>query len=82
MAAYTQGSGRTFLASQMKCRQPATAAAYTRRCSRRQRAAPSRLIMPVVDVAVSGTSSVKASMPTVMYGRLTMSAPISRQSKK
>ena len=38
--------------------------------------------MPVVEVAASGSSSVKPSMPTVMYGRLAMSPPISRQSKK
>ena len=38
--------------------------------------------MPVVEVAARGRSSENASMPTVMYGRFTMSAPISRQSKK
>ena len=38
--------------------------------------------MPAVEVAARGTSSVSASIPTVMYGRFRMSAPIRGQSKK
>src|SRR6185369_9903037 len=38
--------------------------------------------MPVVDVTASGISESSASMPIVMYGRLTMSAHIRGQSKK
>ena len=38
--------------------------------------------MLVVEVAASGISESNASMPIVMYGRLTMSAHIRGQSKK
>ena len=36
----------------------------------------------MVEVAASGISERSASIPSVMYGRLTMSAPIRGQSKK
>src|SRR2546422_1639874 len=35
-----------------------------------------RRIIPVVEVAASGISETSASIPSVMYGRLTMSAHI------
>src|SRR5436309_95910 len=38
--------------------------------------------IPVVDVAAGGISESSASMPTVMYGRWTMSPHMRGQSKK
>ena len=57
-------------------------AKYTSRCRRRQAAPPRRCTMPAVEVAARGMREVKASMPTVMYGRFKISVPISFQSKK
>ena len=49
---------------------------------RRQVAPPRRLIIPVVEVAASGTSIRNAVTPTVIHGRFAMSSAIVRQSKK
>ena len=56
------------------------AAAYTVRCSACQRLPPSARMARWNEVAASASNTTKASVPTRMKGRLTMSAKISGRS--